>query len=63
MVDKRKVGWVLGGPLPVVLACIVNVGLAIKTAEPVLTAQPSAKFADKPAVQGRNHAATAATPP
>jgi hypothetical protein len=54
---------VLGGPVTVVLACIVIVTLAVKTAEPVLTAQPSEKFADKPAVQGRNHAATAATPP
>ena len=54
---------VLGGPVTVVLACIVTVTLAVKTAEPVLTAQPSAKFADKPAVQGRNHAATATTPP
>jgi uncharacterized protein len=54
---------VLGGPVTVVLACIVTVTLAVKTAEPVLIAQPSAKFSDKPAVQGRNHAATATTPP
>lgn len=54
---------VLGGPVTVVLACMVTVTLAVKTAEPVLTVQPSDKFADKPALQGRNHAATATTPP
>ena len=55
--------WVvLGGPAAVVLACIVTVTLAVKGAEPVLTNQSAEKFSDKPAVQGRNHAATPTAP-
>ena len=53
---------VLGGPAAVVLACIVTVTLAVKGAEPVLTTQSAEKFSDKPAVQGRNHAATPTAP-
>jgi len=51
---------VLGGPVAVVLACIVTATLAVNGAEPVLTSQSTDKFSDKPAVQGRNHAATPA---
>lgn len=53
---------VLGGPVAVVLACIVTVILAVRGAEPVLTTQSTDKFSDKPAVQGRNHAATSMPP-
>lgn len=49
---------VLGGPAAVVLACVVTVTLAVRNAEPVLTSQDTEKFSDKPAVQGRNHAAS-----
>ena len=49
---------VLGGPAAVVLACIVTVTLAVRSAEPVLTAQSNQNVSDRPAVQGRNHAAS-----
>jgi len=49
---------VLGGPAAVVLACIVTVTLAVRSAEPVLTAQSTQNVSDRPAVQGRNHAAS-----
>ena len=62
----RQVPWwrvgmvwlVLGGPAAVVLACIVTITLAVRSAEPVLTSQSTRNFSDKPAVQGRNHAAS-----
>lgn len=50
---------VLGGPAAVVVAGIVTAVIAVQGAEPVLTSQESTKFSDRPAVQGRNHAATA----
>ena len=50
---------VLGGPATVVVAGIVTAVIAVRGAEPVLTSRESAKFSDRPAVQGRNHAATA----
>ena len=50
---------VLGGPAAVVVAGIVTAVIAVQGAAPVLTSQESAKFSDRPAVQGRNHAATA----
>lgn len=50
---------VLGGPAAVVVAGIVTAVIAVRGAEPVLTSQERAKFSDRPAVQGRNHAATA----
>lgn len=53
---------VLGGPLTVVVAGIATLIIAVQGAEPVLTAKDVEKFADRPAVQGRNHAATAQSP-
>ncbi|MGI9153261.1 MAG: nitrogen fixation protein FixH [Rubrivivax sp.] len=50
---------VLAGPAAVVVAGIVTAVIAVRGAEPVLTSQESTKFSDRPAVQGRNHAATA----
>lgn len=50
---------VLGGPAAVVVAGIVTAVIAVQGAEPVLTSQEGTKFSDRPAVQGRNHAATA----
>ena len=50
---------VLGGPAAVVVAGTVTAVIAVQGAEPVLTSQESVKFSDRPAVQGRNHAATA----
>lgn len=54
---------VLGGPLAVVVAGIATAVIAVRGAEPVLTSQPVEKFADRPAVQGRNHAATGQAAP
>jgi hypothetical protein len=54
---------VLGGPAAVVVAGIVTAVIAVRGAEPVLTSQESTKFSDRPAVQGRNHAATAQPAP
>jgi hypothetical protein len=47
----------------VVVAGIITAVIAVRGAEPVLTTQESAKFSDRPAVQGRNHAATAQPAP
>lgn len=52
---------VLAGPLVVVVAGITTFVIAIKGAEPVLSQDDGRRFADRPAVQGRNHAATPAT--
>ena len=53
---------VLGGPAAVVLACTVTITLAVRSAEPVLTAQSTQNVSDRPAVQGRNHAASPVHP-
>jgi len=53
---------VLAGPLAVVLASAVTFAVAVTGAEPVLSQDlardRSGQFADRPAVQARNHAAT-----
>ena len=54
---------VLAGPLAVVVAGLVTLAIALHGAEPVLQAQEDGRFADRPAVQGRNHAATQAPVP
>lgn len=53
---------VIGGPATVVVAAVITAVIAIRGADPVIGQQPEAKFADRPAVQGRNHAATPGTP-
>ncbi|MEN9483203.1 hypothetical protein HZU83_00320 [Sphaerotilus montanus] len=58
---KYKMVWlVIGGPLVVVVASFVTLGLAIRYPDPVLesvvVATPDA--AHQPAMQARNHAAT-----
>jgi uncharacterized protein len=57
---------VIGGPLVVVVAAIVTAVIAVRGADPVITEIPAAMApgatspsADTPAVQARNHAATA----
>lgn len=58
---KYKMVWlVIGGPLIVVVASFVTLGLAIRYPDPVLdtTATASPDAAHLPAMQGRNHAAT-----
>ena len=58
---KYKMVWlVIGGPLIVVIASFVTLGLAIRYPDPVLET-PTAAVPDAahlPAMQGRNHAAT-----
>lgn len=56
-----KVGmvWlVIGGPLVVVVAGIATLVIAIRNPDPVLISAPVSDPSQRPAVQGRNHAAT-----
>lgn len=53
---------VIGGPATVVVAGIVTAVIAIRGADPVIGSEPDAKFSERPAVQGRNHAATPQEP-
>ncbi|WP_310463561.1 hypothetical protein [Sphaerotilus sp.] len=57
---KYKMVWlVIGGPLTVVVASFVTLGLAIHYPDPVLeTTAAVTDAAHLPAMQGRNHAAT-----
>lgn len=52
---------VIGGPLIVVIAGLATAVIAVRGADPVLNTQDSSSFADRPAIQGRNHAATIGT--
>jgi hypothetical protein len=54
----RMVWLVIGGPAAVVVAAIVTAVIAIRGADPVITAETEGSFADKPAIQGRNDAVT-----
>ena len=57
---KYKMVWlVIGGPLIVVVASFVTLGLAIKHPDPVLeTSVVPSSVAQMPAMQVRNHSAT-----
>jgi len=64
---RVKMLWlVLGGPAAVVVAGVVTAVLAVNGSDPVIKTTPVAKSADAqqlsaaPALQARNHAATAA---
>ena len=50
---------VVGGPLAVVVASFATLALAILNPDPVLAPPASSSASEQPAVQGRNHAATA----
>lgn len=50
---------VIGGPLLVVVASFATLALAILNPDPVYTQAAATSAAELPAVQGRNHAATA----
>lgn len=52
---------VLAGPALVVVAAVATAVIAVRGADPVLEHDDRSDFSQKPAVQGRNHAATAAT--
>ena len=57
---KHSMMWlVVGGPLVVVVASFITLGLAIKHPDPVLdTSATQSNPAQMPAMQGRNHSAT-----
>lgn len=50
---------VLGGPLAVVIAGVTTAVIAVRGADTVLPRDDGARFSERPAIQGRNHAATA----
>ena len=50
---------VVAGPAAVVVAGLVTAAIAIRGADPVLSTEERGAFQERPAVQGRNHAATA----
>lgn len=54
--------FVIGGPIAVVVAGVVTAVIAVRGADPVLTPEERAGLAERPAVQGRNHAATGEVP-
>jgi hypothetical protein len=56
---RVKMVWlVVGGPLVVVAASFVTLGIALSTPDPVLAPPAPTGTADTPAVQARNHAAS-----
>lgn len=54
---------VVGGPLVVVVAAIVTAVIAVRGADVVISQDASVPFAERSALQGRNHAATPDDPP
>jgi len=54
----RMVWLVLAGPAIVVVAAVLTAVIAVRGADPVIAHDDGGQFAEKPAVQGRNHAAT-----
>ena len=57
---RLPIVWmVIGGPAIVVVASFATLFLAITHPDPVLTAPQAGAGADAPAMQARNHAATA----
>lgn len=49
---------VVGGPAAVVIAATVTAVIAVRGADTVIAADDEKSFAERPAVQGRNHAAS-----
>lgn len=55
--------WVvIAGPLLVVLAGLTTAVIAIRGADPVLSTGEKTSISERPAIQGRNHAATGPVP-
>jgi hypothetical protein len=50
---------VIAGPAVVVVAGLVTAAIAVRGADPVLSTEERSAFQDRPALQGRNHAAAA----
>lgn len=61
---RQPMVWlVIGGPAVVVVAAIATAVIAIRGADPVMTAPAAGSGAERPAIQARNQgAATAARP-
>lgn len=59
----RLMWLVVGGPLLVVVASFATLTLAILNPDPVLVPEPTSNASKRPAVEMRNHAATAEPPP
>lgn len=56
---RVKMVWlVIGGPLAVVVASFVTLGMAISHPDPIVTGAEPASAAQVPAVTARNHAAS-----
>lgn len=53
------VWFALAGPAVVVVAGLVTAAIAVHGADPVLRVEPAGAAVETPAVQARNHAATA----
>ena len=61
---RIKMVWlVVGGPLAVVVAATVTAVIAVRGADVVISQDTATPFAERPALQGRNHAATPDNPP
>lgn len=63
---RYPIVWlVVGGPLAVVVASLITVGIAVRNVDPVLDTSPKGRVsqAEMPAMQGRNHAATESQQP
>lgn len=57
---RHPMVWlVIGGPAIVVVAAIGTAFIAIRGADPVMTAPPASAQAERPAVQARNQGAAA----
>jgi hypothetical protein len=57
---RIKMVWVvLAGPAIVIVAGLATAFIAVRGADEVVPHEEGGRFADKPAVQGRNHAPTA----
>lgn len=54
----RMLWLVIGGPLAVVLASFVTLGIALSHPDPVISTRHDGAAAEQPAIQARNHAAT-----
>ena len=50
---------VVAGPAAVVVAGLITAAIAVRGADPVLSTEERTAFQERPAMQGRNHAATA----
>lgn len=61
---RHAMVWVvIGGPLAVVVASLATAVIAARGADPVVGSDPGETASTRPAIQARNHAATATAGP